>query len=259
MSGRVPRDSPQALMPVRFLYNLSYYSFMGSLPYKIKDTTLKGFIVAFALFFLIMGIEFLVGYVLMFVPPLFIIYIPIAIFFFMYIPMKVGINTIEIKAIPRQRLKGKDETIKALKSMASTKYPFEFKETGKYDLLLRLKLADAKWKGVLFRGGLDKAYWLYLKFDEKNKTVYCAEKTKSIKWDKSAGLKNLKADFRFDFFYGVILMDKEKIKIYDPLQGFKKVADIRYDLSEAKWPVFHMLIKNGWKIKPKMFPFQVKK
>ncbi len=155
--------------------------------------------------------------------------------------------------------KSKTELVEKLKLMNSTDYPFEIVETDKYDLQLRFKLTDAKWKGILFRGGFNKDYWLYLKFDESTKTVYCSEKTRELSWDAGVGITNLTAKINFNIFYGIILFDVGKTKIYDNFQLFKKVADFSYNVSDTRWPVFNTILRNGWTIKPKLFPFQVRK
>ena len=177
----------------------------------------------------------------------------------MTLPFYLGISMMKVKAEPEQRFRGKQNTIKQLLSMNSASYPYEIVQDENFDLVLRYKLADAKWKGILFRGGLKKTYTLYLKLDEANKIAYCVEKTKSVNWDQSLGLGRLNAKVGGGFFVGIVFLDTRKIVIYDALQGFKNLADIKYNVGDVKWPVFNMLLKCGWIIKPRLFTFQVKK
>ncbi len=234
--------------------------------YTIKNNLAVSSLLIFVLFLTIMGIMALI---VIFMPQLFkesgstefnssfFWFILIGTILVMTLPFYLGVIMMRIKAVPQQKFKDKNTTIKEILTKNSTKFPFEIVQDKKYDLLLKFKLADAKWRGTLFKGGLDKAYWLYLKLDETKKIVYCCEKTRTIKWDLSAG-PHPNAEIRLGIFYGIILLDIEKIKMYDPFQKFKQVTDVSYNISEFKWPIFKILIKNGWTIKPRLFPFQVK-
>lgn len=239
---------------------------MTSSNFEIKSSIVFGFVMYFISFILIMGLTVLS---VIFIPILnpnnggsvaaMLITILLACVIVMTIPFFVSINLMKMWTEPKPVVKPKQELIKQIKSMNSKDYPFEIVETDKYELLLRFKLTDVKWKGILFKGGFNKAYWLYLKFDESKKVVYCAEKTRDVSWDASAGLSDLKAKIDFNIFYGIILFDVGKTKIYDSFQLFKKVADYSYNVTETRWPVFNLILKNGWAIKPKLFPLQVRK
>lgn len=233
---------------------------------QIKSTIVFGFVMYFVSFLMIMGLTALL---VIFTPALnpnvggsvanLLITVFLSCVIVMTIPFIISIGLMKMWTEPKPTIKPKQELIKELKSKNSKDFPFEIVETDKYDLLLRFKLADAKWKGILFRGGFNKAYWLYLKFDESKNTVYCSEKTRELSWDAGAGINNLTAKINFNIFYGIILFDIGKTKIYDSFQIFKKVADYSYNVSDTRWPVFNIILKNGWTIKPKLFPLQVRK
>ena len=235
---------------------------MASKPYSVKNNTLLWLLLIFPFFFAYLGIFFIILYFFPSVagiegdtlsPP-----------FWIFLPAVLIVGTgiflfciwmMEIRAVPRQRFVGKKETVRQIVSLNSAQIPFEIIRHPKYDLMLRFKLADAKWKGVLFRGGLRKAYWLYLQLKEQSKTAYFCEKTMDL--GSSMDTKGISA--KMGVFYGLTILDTRRLKIYDALQGFKKVADIKYDVGDAKWPVFNVLLKNGWTIKPKIFPFLMSK
>ncbi len=235
---------------------------MTTKPYHVKNATVLWFIMIFPLFLALLGICFIIFY---FFPaiagvegdtlsPAFGVFLPVVfligagIFLFC-------IHMMEIRAVPRQRFVGKQETIRQVNALNSGQIPFEIVKHPKYDLMLRFKLADAKWKGVLFRGGLRKGYWLYLKLDEPKRVAYFCEK--SVELGRRMDISGISA--RMSIFYGITILDTRSLKVYDTLQAFKKVADISYDVNDAKWPVFDILLKDGWTIKPKMFPFMVRK
>jgi hypothetical protein len=236
--------------------------------YAIKNTTPAGFLTVAGLFLGIMGIAFILPFAApsLFKNPstgqfgaAFFIMIAAACFIVMTVPFYAGIKMMRVEAVPAQRFTGKKETVRKLKGMNSDKYPLEIHETQKYDLVMEYKLADATWRGVLFRGGLDKAYKLYLKLDEKTKTAYCTETTKPIGWSANFDAVSASISTDYEVFQGIILLDSQKLMIRDPLQAFKKVADVKYDVREAKWPVFRMLLDNGWTVRPRPFLFQVRK
>jgi hypothetical protein len=233
---------------------------------KIKSSAIFAFIMYFVTFLSIMGLTALT---VIFTPALnpniggsvanLLVTVLLSCVLVMTIPFIISIGLMKMWTEPQSTIKPKQELIKGLKSINSKDFPFEIVETDKYDLLLRFKLADAKWKGILFKGGFKKVYWLYLKFDESKNTVYCCEKTRELDWDAGVGISGLKAKIKFDIFYGIILFDTRKTKIYDGFQMFKKVADFSYNVSDTKWPAFNLILKNGWTIKPRLFPVQVRK
>jgi len=235
---------------------------MTTKPYHVKNATVFWFIMIFPLFLALLGICFIIFY---FFPaiagiegntitPAFGVFFPVVfltgvgIFLFC-------IRMMEIRAVPRQRFTGKQNTIKQVTALNSNSIPFEIIKHPKYDLMLKFKLADAKWKGVLFRGGLRKGYWLYLKLDESKRIAYFCEK--SIELGSSMNIGGISS--KMSVFYGLNILDTRRMKVYDTLQAFKKVADIKYNVGDARWPVFDVLLRNGWTIKPKMFPFMVRK
>lgn len=233
---------------------------------NIKSSSIFSFIMYFIIFILIMGLTALT---VIFVPALnpnkggSVLALLSVVFgscvIVMVIPFYVSVSLMKLWAEPKQPTSSKTELIEKLKSMNSKDYPFEIVETDNSDLQLRFKLTDTKWKGLLFKGGFNKVYWLYLKFDESKKVVYCSEKTRELSWNTGIGLDSITAKINFNIFYGIILFDVRKTKIFDGFQLFKKVADFNYNVSDTKWPVFNLILRNGWIVKPKLFPVQVRK
>lgn len=235
---------------------------MASEPYSVKNTTILWLLLIFPFFFAYVGVCFIIFYFFPSIAGIEGETISPAFWVFFPAMLAVGIGIfvlcvymMEIRAVPRQRFVGKKETVKKIVAMNSAQIPFEIIEHPKYDLMLRFKLADARWKGILFRGGLRKAYWLYLQLNEQKKTAYFCEKTMEL--DRSMDIGGISA--KMSVFYGLTILDTRRLKVYDALQGFKKLADIKYSVGDAKWPVFNILLKNGWTIKPKMFPFVMRK
>jgi len=230
--------------------------------YKIKNTLWKGILAYLILLFGLLAIDFII----IFSYWHFAKTLSINLFFWIFAITIIGffviffwsVSVIKITAEPEQKFVGKQKTVKGILSLNSAKHPFEIIEDKNYDLILQFRLADAAWKGKLFNKGIKKAYWLYLTFDENKKTSYCVEKTKTIEWDTRLGLNKITAKFKRGFFYGIILFEKKKIVGYSWITATKKM-DIDYDITEIKWPIFNLLLKNGWAIKPKILPIQIRK
>jgi hypothetical protein len=242
---------------------------MSQPDYKIIDTMLVGFIKIFFGAMAIMAVPFIyaflihpylglprledhIGWLLGFVAV-------ISVVFMWFILVYGPTRFIRVYAEPAQTFAGKAATLKAFVELNSESYPFELVENDNYDLLIQYKLADEKWSGVLFQGGLKAGYWLYIKLDEKTRTAWLVEKQRSLRWDTGAGLNRLTFKVKFEIFYGIILFHAMKEWIYDPLQGFNRLAEIRYSISDIKQPVIGVLLQKGWRVRFKILPYQVRK
>lgn len=227
--------------------------------YKIKNTTWLGVLAYLLIFFAILGICFILGFQFTESPKTVFVITGLGVILAMTIPFYIGIKLIRVEAVPPQPFIGKEKTIEKITSHNSPEIPLSIQETNKYDLLLSYKLLDAKWQGILFRGGIKEDYKLYIKLDELNKTAYVVEHTRSLRWGASTDGSTFNLHFSFNLFYGVVLFSAQQIKIYDPFQFFKKAADLKYNLADAKNPLFKLLLDCGWTIKPKYLPIQVRK
>lgn len=229
-----------------------------NMTYEIEDNTVLGvfiYIVSFIfMLFVLIGLCFLLFVIFI---PLGVLAIPFSIYLLIKYPFSIALRFIRIKAKPVQKFKSKEKTIHEIKSIASPKYPVKITEGEESDLKLSFNLADQKWRGVLFKGGIKKDYNFFIKFNEEEKRAYIVETTRTIKWDTS--FNPPKASFGFNFFSGIIMIDAEMVKMYDTLQVLKKTADFEYDISGAKWPVIRKLLDNGWEIKPKITVSQLRK
>ena len=229
--------------------------------YKIKSTTWKGFFITFLAYLVILLVGFIVFFSYTAIAgtsfniPFLVTFVVILCLVFLILPIEIGVRIMKLWAEPPQPFKRKYETIKEILAYNSDEYPVEFQSNDKYDIVIKTKVSDAKWKGILFKGGVNVDYTLFLKLDEAKKTAYCAEKMKKINWNVSI----FHFDFDFSLFYGIIFFNLEKMKVYDALQAFKKVGTVDYNLTDVKWPIFSILIKDGWTISPRLFPFQVRK
>ncbi|MCP4089005.1 MAG: hypothetical protein GY746_04350 [Gammaproteobacteria bacterium] len=242
---------------------------MSQPDYNIIDTMLVGFINIFFGAIAIMAVPFIyaflihpylalprledhIGWLLAFVGV-------ISVVFMWFILVYGPTRYIRVYAEPAQTFTGKAQTLKAFIGLNSESYPFELVKDENYDLLVQYKLADEKWCGVLFKGGLKAAYWLYIKLDEKTRAAWLVEKQRRLRWDIGAGLNRFTFKVKFEIFYGIILFHAIKEWIYDPLQGFNKLAEIRYSIADIKQPVIGILLQNGWSVRFKILPYQVRK
>ena len=234
--------------------------------YEIQSTFWKGLFLIFFWFFLICAVIFLLGFFVPFLNPgaggsmiALLILVTAGCVLLAIFPFKVGLKAMMVKVVPPQPFRNKEETIKELLNFNNEELPIKISQTEKYDLIIESKLNDDQWREILFKGGLKRDYSLYLKLDEKIKTAFYCEKTKEISWINVNNLTQLKAKGQFNFFYGIMLIDKKKLILSDPYQGFKRLATINSDISEIRNPLFGILLKNGWNLEPRLFPFQVRK
>jgi hypothetical protein len=166
---------------------------------------------------------------------------------------------IRVYADPPQPRLPRREMLAKLQSFNDAEYPYEVVETESHDLLVHHRLADAEWRGKLFAGGLKDGYWLYGRLDEETGTAWLSEKRRGLRWDVGAGPGGLRAHVRWSIFYGIILEDLHMESIFDPLAGFERVADVRFGLDAVKQPIIGLLVANGWEVRYKILPWQVRK
>lgn len=95
--------------------------------------------------------------------------------------------------------------------------------------------------------------------ENKNCILRREDKTRSVEWEYEVGIEGASAHIEWGWFYGIILADTDKIWESDDFKSFEKIEDESYSVGETKWPVFNALLKNGWKIKPRVLPQQVRK
>ena len=156
----------------------------------------------------------------------------------------------DLSAIPRE------EMYKKILELNSEELPFEIKpdKSGRCDLVLEWKLADAKWYGFFSKNRFSKWYKIYMLLDDSRKTVRYLEETGSISW--SAGTHGLtpivSANYSRSFFRGRILFAKEYSVGYGIKEDLRpgKIYEYYFDPSKIKNYIRKVVEGNGWEFVP---------
>lgn len=119
------------------------------------------------------------------------------------------------------------------------------------------KLADAKWYTLFGKAGLKEKYTLYLRLDEKKKTVYAIEYLRSISWNASIP----SAGWFWEFSYGWHALNVEWRRIYgikdiNPL-SIGMVCSYQYNIDTIRLPIINAILKNGWSFRPAVFSLRM--
>lgn len=176
---------------------------------------------------------------------------------FIFLPFLIGPKFIRVYAVPPQPFTGRAKTIAEVLTINRKQCPFEVVSDESYDLKLQYKIADATWSGVLFKGGFKETYSLYIRLDEAKKTAYFVERTNQVRWNIGVG-SVAEASISWSAFVGINFFGFQREKIID-LPRLKTVADIKCDLSATRYPVFKILLANGWTMRAKLLPWSVRK
>lgn len=141
--------------------------------------------------------------------------------------------------------------------------PFRIIEDAKSDLVAEWKIVDAKWWGIFHKSGLRKAYRMRLVLDESKREVMALEEMGGIEWMGGAEGLTPKVHFQKTFFRGLIISKYERGRAYglksiSPLE-IGKLYDYRFDVRDVKDPVIATVIEAGWRFRPVLWPWQVRK
>jgi len=153
-------------------------------------------------------------------------------------------------AVPRNVLYGK------LLALNSEDLPYEIKpdDSGKCDLVLEWKLADAKWYGIFSKNRFSRWYKVYMTLDDSRKTVRYLEETGSITW--RAGSEGLvpvvSASYSKSFFRGRILFAREYSTTYGLKEDLSpgKVYSYSFDPAEPMQRIQRVVEEAGWELVP---------
>ncbi len=153
----------------------------------------------------------------------------------------------------------KGELTTKIAALSGEKTPFSVKPSDESDLIVELKIADAKWYEIFAKASLTKTYRIYLLLDDASKEVRALEETGEVTW--KAGVPSV--SFSAEMFRGRTIAQKEFGTAYafkDKSPGsFGKVYEYSFDANDVKRPLIEAVTGCGWSYVPVTSKGKVKK
>jgi hypothetical protein len=147
-----------------------------------------------------------------------------------------------------------DEMRRRLLAVKELDVPLLVREDKRGELIAEWKLADARWTGLLEKGGLSIAHQVRLRLDGGRHLARAIDVSRKISW--SAGVAGIA--FSFSFFRGITFGGIDSGAAYGLL--FKDGAwtvdhayRYSYDLYELKAPLIAAIVAGGWTYQPVVF------
>jgi hypothetical protein len=137
--------------------------------------------------------------------------------------------------------------------------PFTVQQGSKpNELIATWKVADTKWVGLMFAGGLQFTYKLTMRFDEKSYIARVRETQTTISWDTTGPIPVLKASFHFSFFQGINLLTFNSAQLTGLLfkngrLSLDNAYKYTFNPDEVKAPVAQIVTQSGWDFTPVVF------
>ncbi len=139
---------------------------------------------------------------------------------------------------------GKEQLRQDILSINSPDLPYQIKPSGKTDLELDWKIADAHWLGVFARERIEKTYRAYIYLDEPKHTVRFWQAIDNVEWVAGAP----KVHYQREFFRGKIIYQKSygvQYGVKDD-KSFGKVYEYNFDINQITEPLRKQALDGGW-------------
>ena len=132
--------------------------------------------------------------------------------------------------------------------------PVCVRQNKKGHLIAEWRLADAKWTGILEKGGLSISHGVKIKLDEASHVVRAIDFSRRVTWN--AGVPG--AAFSFSFFRGIVFYEFESARMYglffkDGAWQLDDAYRYSYTLNELKQPLVEAVVTGGWTYQPVAF------
>ncbi len=150
----------------------------------------------------------------------------------------------------------KEELYHRLLALNRDDLPYEIKpdKSGKCDLILEWKLADAKWYGIFSKNRFSKWYKVYMLLDDTRKSLRYLEETGTIEWQTGAkGLEPIiHINYNRTFFRGKILFTREYSITYGIKENLKpgKIYNYQFDTTQPINKIRKTAEQAGWEPVP---------
>jgi hypothetical protein len=150
-----------------------------------------------------------------------------------------------VEPLPVEELHAKLLAINALD------VPVQIRQAANKDLIAEWRLVDARWTGILERGGLNMAHQVRLRFDPDRHRVRTIDSNYRISWRQ--GVAHL--SWAFSCFRGITFFEFASGREYGLLYrdgnwGIYPAYNYRYSITELKQPVIHAILSSGWEYQP---------
>lgn len=132
--------------------------------------------------------------------------------------------------------------------------PVRVRQTGRGHLVAEWRMADAKWTGILEKGGLSISHSVKFKLDEASHVVRAIDVSRKVSW--SAGVPRVA--FSLSFFRGIVFSEFESGSSYglffkDGAWQLDYAYRYSYSLTELKQPLVEAVVAGGWTYQPVAF------
>lgn len=137
--------------------------------------------------------------------------------------------------------------------------PFTVQQGSKpNELIATWKLADAKWIGLMFAGGLRSTYKLTIRLNEQSHIAQVRETQTTASWDATGPIPVLKTGFHFSFFQGINLLSFQSTQLTGLLFKDGKLSldnayKYTFNPDEVKNPIAQIITQSGWDFTPVVF------
>jgi len=147
-----------------------------------------------------------------------------------------------------------EELRRRLRAVNELELPLHVRDGKRGCLVAEWKLVDARWTGLLEKGGLSIAHWVKLKLDGERHIVRAIDFSRKVSW--SAGVPH--ASFSFSFFRGITFAEVESgssvgLLFRDGAWTVDRAYQYAYDLNELKAPIVAAVVTSGWTYQPVAF------
>jgi hypothetical protein len=147
-----------------------------------------------------------------------------------------------------------EEMRRRLLSVNDLDVPIRVRQIKRGYLVAEWRLADAKWTGVLEKGGLSISHSVKFKLDETSHVVRAIDFSRRVSW--SAGVPH--AAFSFSFFRGIVFYEFESgsshgLFFKDGAWRLDHAYRYSYTLTERKQPLVEAVVTGGWTYQPVAF------
>jgi hypothetical protein len=139
---------------------------------------------------------------------------------------------------------GKEQLRQDILSINSPGLPYQIKPSGKTDLELYWKIADAHWLGVFAKERINKTYRAYIYLDEPKHTVRFWQAIDNVEWVAGAP----KVHYQREFFRGKVIYQKSYGVQYGIKEdkSFGKVYEYNFDINQITEPIRKKTLDGGW-------------
>lgn len=143
-----------------------------------------------------------------------------------------------------------------LLAINSLDLPFAIQPGAKPNELVAVwKVADTKWAGLMFAGGLKFIYKLTMRFNEQKQIVRARETQIKASWDASGPVPIIKTGLHFSFFQGINLLTFQSAQLggllfKDGQLRLDRAYKYTFNPNEVKNPIAQIITQSGWDFVP---------